>query len=78
MQWYSSDRPEAEELPGVYEQQCTPFQRLMVLRSFRVDRVYLGVTDYVSEIMGEKYVTPPVLRYSGMVLLVGPVVVCAI
>ncbi|KAF0291565.1 Dynein heavy chain 10, axonemal [Amphibalanus amphitrite] len=65
-QWYSSERPEAEELPGVYEKRCTPFQRLMVLRSFRVDRVYLGVTDYVSEIMGEKYVTPPVLRFEAI------------
>ncbi|XP_037090995.1 dynein heavy chain 10, axonemal-like [Pollicipes pollicipes] len=64
--WYSSDRPEAEPLPGVYERQCSPFQRLMLLRSFRVDRVYLGVTDYVTEIMGENYVTPPVLRFEAI------------
>lgn len=31
----------------------------MLIRCFRVDRVYRGITNYITEIMGEQYITPP-------------------
>lgn len=31
----------------------------MLIRCFRVDRVYRGIINYITEIMGEQYVTPP-------------------
>lgn len=31
----------------------------MLIRCFRVDRVYRGIFNYITEIMGEKYITPP-------------------
>jgi hypothetical protein len=34
----------------------------MLLRCFRVDRVYRAVIIYISEIMGEEYVRSPFLR----------------
>lgn len=38
----------------------------MLLRCFRVDRIYLAVTDYVTTIMGEQYVTPPVISFESI------------
>lgn len=37
-----------------YDSSITPFQKLLILRCFRVDRVYRAVTDYVTVTMGEK------------------------
>lgn len=38
----------------------TPFERLLLLRCLRVDRVTVGVTRWVIGELGERYVTPPV------------------
>ncbi|XP_011874224.1 PREDICTED: dynein heavy chain 10, axonemal [Vollenhovia emeryi] len=56
---YDSDTPEIEELPCDYNARLTSFERLMLLRCFRVDRVYRGIINYITEIMGEQYITPP-------------------
>jgi dynein heavy chain len=53
------DYPETVEFPDGYTQKTNNFQKLMLLRCFRVDRVYQAVTNYISEIMGEEYITPP-------------------
>jgi dynein heavy chain len=65
-QWFDSDCPEKDGFPLQYGQTLNPFQRLMLLRCFRVDRVYLAVTDYVTTIMGEQYVTPPTLSFESI------------
>jgi dynein heavy chain len=56
------DNPETAEFPYGYTQKTNNFQKLMLLRCFRVDRVYRAVTNYVTEIMGVEYITPPVIR----------------
>lgn len=38
----------------------------MLLRCFRVDRIYLAVMDYVTRVMGEKYVTPPIISFEAV------------
>lgn len=53
------DTPETEELPCDYGAQLTSFERLMLLRCFRIDRVYCGIINYIVDIMGERYITPP-------------------
>lgn len=35
----------------------------MLIRCFRVDRVYRGVINYISAIMGEQYITPPNISF---------------
>lgn len=37
-----------------YEENLSAFQKLLLLRCFRVDRVYRAVTDYITVTMGEK------------------------
>lgn len=52
-QWYDTDALEQMPLPMHYEGNVTDFQKLLLLRCFRVDRMYRAVTDYVTVTMGE-------------------------
>ncbi|KAF7996760.1 hypothetical protein HCN44_002406 [Aphidius gifuensis] len=56
--WYDLDSPESEDLPCNYSKKLGTFQKLMLLRCFRVDRVYCGVVKYISEIMSDEFITP--------------------
>uniref|UniRef100_A0A3B3TNK4 Dynein axonemal heavy chain 10 n=1 Tax=Poecilia latipinna TaxID=48699 RepID=A0A3B3TNK4_9TELE len=64
--WYDLDAPEQAPFPMQYRKNLSAFQKLLLLRCFRVDRVFRGVTDYVTVIMGEKYVQPPVISYASI------------
>ena len=65
-QWNDHDTPESAPFPGKYEESLTDFQRLLLLRCFRVDRVYLAITNFVTGRMSEKYVTPPVISFEAI------------
>ncbi|KAJ3299892.1 Dynein heavy chain 10, axonemal [Borealophlyctis nickersoniae] len=64
--WVREDAPENVPLPLEYSERLTPFQQLCLLRSFRTDRVYNAVTNYVIKNMGEKYVMPPVINFQNI------------
>ncbi|MBN3296580.1 DYH10 protein, partial [Amia calva] len=64
--WYDLDAPEQSAFPLKYNETLTAFQKLLLLRCFRVDRVYRAVTDYVTVTMGEKYVQPPVISFEAI------------
>ncbi|XP_074525804.1 dynein axonemal heavy chain 10 [Halichoeres trimaculatus] len=64
--WYDLDGPEQVPFPMKYKENLSAFQKLLLLRCFRVDRVYRAVTDYVATTMGEKYVQPPVISYDAI------------
>lgn len=60
--WFNSDAPEVLPFPMQYKETLNEFQKLMLLRCFRIDRIYRAVEQYVTIVMGEKYVTPPIIR----------------
>ena len=62
LQWFDLDAPESATFPGRYSQGLSDLQQLLLLRCFRVDRVYRAITNYVTVKMGEQYVTPPVIN----------------
>ncbi|KAM4707116.1 dynein axonemal heavy chain 10 [Discoglossus pictus] len=64
--WYDLDTPEQYPFPLGYKDKLSTFQKLLLLRCFRVDRVYRAVTDYVTVTMGEKYVQPPVISFEAI------------
>ncbi|XP_027024931.2 dynein axonemal heavy chain 10 isoform X2 [Tachysurus fulvidraco] len=66
MNWYDLDTPEQAPFPMKYQESLTAFQKLLLLRCFRVDRVYRAVSDYVTVTMGEKYVQPPVISFEAI------------
>lgn len=59
--WYDTDNPESLTLPSDYSSKLRPFDLLMLLRCFRIDRVYRATSNYIIETMGEEYVMPPVI-----------------
>ncbi|VFV23646.1 dynein heavy chain axonemal [Lynx pardinus] len=65
-EWYDLDSLEQFPFPLGYDSSITPFQKLLILRCFRVDRVYRAVTDYVTLTMGEKYVQPPMISFEAI------------
>jgi dynein heavy chain len=64
--WAKLDTPESSSMPQDYSERLTPFQKLCLLRCFRTDRVYNGVTNFVILQMGERYVMPPVINYKNI------------
>uniref|UniRef100_A0A8C5JYE8 Dynein, axonemal, heavy chain 10 n=1 Tax=Jaculus jaculus TaxID=51337 RepID=A0A8C5JYE8_JACJA len=64
--WYDLDSLEQYPFPLGYDNKVTPFQKLLILRCFRLDRVYRAVTDYVTLTMGEKYVQPPMISFEAI------------
>ncbi|KAJ3374425.1 Dynein heavy chain 10, axonemal, partial [Entophlyctis sp. JEL0112] len=64
--WARLEAPEVEPLPLGYSEKLNSFQFLCLLRCFRTDRVYNGVTHFVIKHMGEKFVMPPVINYQNI------------
>ncbi|XP_051514176.1 dynein axonemal heavy chain 10 [Myxocyprinus asiaticus] len=64
--WYDLDIPEQASFPMKYKDNLTSFQKLLLIRCFRLDRVYRAVSDYVTLTMGEKYVQPPVISFEAI------------
>nr|CCA14061.1 PREDICTED: similar to hCG1811879 putative [Albugo laibachii Nc14] len=62
-QWTESEAPEAITFPDGYSDRLTELQKLLLLRCFRQDRVYNAMKLFVSSVMGDNYVQPPVLDY---------------
>lgn len=64
--WYDLESPEIVDCPGGFTSQMTSFQRMMLLRCFRIDRVFCAINSYVIEVMGEEFVTPPVINFKAI------------
>ena len=63
--YWDSEKPETLPLPGQVGKNpfITDLQRLCILRCLRPDRVYIAVGQFVKKMLGERYITPPVLNY---------------
>lgn len=64
--YYQLESPEEAPLPGGYDVSLSAFEQLLVLRCLRMDRVTLGITRFVMNTLGEKYVSPPTLDYNAI------------
>lgn len=57
--WYQEERvEELGELPKSYKE-ITKFQKLLLYRALRPDRVSSALNSYVGDMMGEKYIEQP-------------------
>ncbi|XP_071816044.1 dynein axonemal heavy chain 12-like isoform X3 [Apostichopus japonicus] len=57
--FYESKEPHKEALPGNWNSKLTDFQRAIVIRCLRPDKVSPLVTDFVISKLGQKFVQPP-------------------
>ena len=55
--WFNSEMPEHSRLPGEHQSALTTFDRLILLRVMRPDRVTTALRSWIEETMGKEYVT---------------------
>jgi dynein heavy chain len=56
---YDAADPQNAELPGEWQANVTPAQRLCILRALRPDRVVAGVQNFTVTYMTQKFIEPP-------------------
>lgn len=56
---YDDMEPHHRELPGVWNHKLTQFQKLLIVRVLRPDKLTTAISDFVEKQMGRKYITPP-------------------
>uniref|UniRef100_A0A182M2Z6 Dynein heavy chain tail domain-containing protein n=1 Tax=Anopheles culicifacies TaxID=139723 RepID=A0A182M2Z6_9DIPT len=59
-QWYLSSLPEVSPLPGNWEINLKKFQKYLIVRSLRLDRIENCMSDFTRDTLGLKYVNVPV------------------
>ncbi|KAJ7290925.1 hypothetical protein O6H91_Y290900 [Diphasiastrum complanatum] len=59
MQVYNSPEPYSERLPAGWDTTLTKFQKLLVIRTIRPDKIVASINTFVMETMGQRYVEPP-------------------
>uniref|UniRef100_A0A182Y5Q8 Dynein heavy chain tail domain-containing protein n=1 Tax=Anopheles stephensi TaxID=30069 RepID=A0A182Y5Q8_ANOST len=59
-QWYLSSVPEVSPLPGSWEINLKQFQKYLIVRSLRLDRIENCMSDFTRDTLGVKYVNVPV------------------
>jgi dynein heavy chain, axonemal len=55
---YDSVEPHCQPLPDPWNTTLDPFQRLVVLRCIRPDKLIPGLTAYISETLGRRFIEP--------------------
>lgn len=48
-------------LSGEWQEQCTEFQKILIIRALRPDRVTFCVSSFIVNTLGARFVEPPVL-----------------
>ena len=54
--WFDSECPEVSKMPGDYQKLLNSFERLILLRAMRPDRVTTALKTWIGEMMGNEYV----------------------
>jgi len=54
-EWYTTQHPESERLPQAWKD-CTAFQKLILLRALRPDRLVPALRSFIAETLGNQYV----------------------
>ena len=57
--WFDSERPEVAKIPGDYQKQLNDYERLILLRALRPDRVTTALKTWITAEMGADFVQQP-------------------
>lgn len=58
-EYYDAAEPQNQHLPAPWHERLTDFQRMMVLRCIRPDKLLPMIVTFVSKSLGEKFTQPP-------------------
>lgn len=61
LDWFSQSEPESTILPADWSTILNPFQRILLVRSLRLDRISVCLRSFVLSNLGQKFLEPPVL-----------------
>ncbi|KAL4429885.1 hypothetical protein ABPG74_022908 [Tetrahymena malaccensis] len=56
---FDSLTPQTEPLPGEWEKKLNQFEKIIVLKSFRPDKVVPAIQNWIEKIMGKKFIMAP-------------------
>ena len=65
-QWLEHEQTENQPLPEPFQATLNEFERLMLLRCFRPNRIIFAMNHYVATAMGEKYLVPPTIHFDSI------------
>lgn len=57
--WIQGDDPHKIRVPCGWEEKLSPFQRILLIRCFREEKLFFALGDYVIETMGQEFMEPP-------------------
>ncbi|KAG4103981.1 dynein heavy chain and region D6 of dynein motor-domain-containing protein [Neocallimastix lanati (nom. inval.)] len=61
-QWFINSEPEEIQLPGEWENKLNDLQRMLIVRSLRLDRVTFCIQKFIKNNLGQKFTEPPILN----------------
>jgi dynein heavy chain, axonemal len=64
--WSNSEKPEKIESPIENIKKFTDFEKLCLLRCFRIDRISIGITNFINKEMGEFFIKAPMINYQNI------------
>ncbi len=59
---FDSNEPHNMPLPGEWNKKLNSFEKMIVLKSIRADKICLAVQNFVIENLGQQFVEPPVFN----------------
>ncbi|KAJ8395762.1 hypothetical protein AAFF_G00029990 [Aldrovandia affinis] len=63
---FDSSKPHREALPGEWNTKLDSFQKLMILRCLRADRLTHGMQDFVADQLGQRFIEPQTSNLSAV------------
>jgi len=58
-QFFTSDSPHTTPLPSAWQAKCTHFQRLLLVKAFRPEKVLFASSEFVGNELGDSFKEPP-------------------
>jgi dynein heavy chain len=65
VRFFTSDTPQTDKLPGQWETKLSSFQRLILIRALREEKIVFAVRRYVSESLDEYFTESPPFDLEG-------------
>jgi dynein heavy chain, axonemal len=56
---FDDDAPQEMPIPGEWNSKLTSFQKMIVLKTFRPDKIVLAVQNFIIEQIGKQFIEPP-------------------
>ena len=56
---FDSSHPQNEKLPEQWDSRLDSFQKMVVLKAIRMDKVLPAIEDWVTEKLGKEFIMPP-------------------